>query len=194
MPTMPPEMTKPEKKMPATPDQAAEDITNEMAAKIEKVAGSVPTPTEAIPVDAIAQLVGALNEATGYLSDGQIPPVEYKPPGRMGGVKTPLPGDVYVLLVALASAVAMAAEKDPSLAGLGMNPGQDATTRAGIQKMTAALNDMARSEPLKNAVLSADPAKVAERSAESGKPAAMPANDDGEDVEDEYSTVSGEES
>lgn len=144
-----------------TPEKAAGEITDAMAARNEKVAASAPTPTEAIPVDAITQLVGAMNEAIGFLADGAIPPVEYKPPGRMGGVKVPLPGDVYQILVALALATGMVAEKNPALAGFAFNPAVDSTTREGIQKMTGALNDMARSEPLKAALTTADPSKVA---------------------------------
>lgn len=140
-----------------TPASAASDEMAAMEAKIKEVEKMSPTPTEVIPTDTVMGLVEALNQATGFLSDGQAAPVDVPKMGRIGGTKAPLPGPVFALLMALAAALSEVASGKPDLQGMVFDPMVDATTKAGIQAMTAKLLDAARSEPLKAAIQAADP-------------------------------------
>lgn len=134
-------------------DQAVDELGSALEQRRAAIEASNPTPTQAILYTEIQALVNALNEAVGFLSDGTAPPVSYRPPTIQGGTKKPLPPEVYVLLVALASAIVAAADGKPDLMALAFDPSVEVTTRAGVQRLTQKLMQAARSEPLKAAMM-----------------------------------------
>ena len=134
-----------------------------------------PTPTEPIRVDDIVQLVGALNDAMGFLSDGKVPPVPYEPPSKLGVTKEPLPPDVFTYLVAAGQLLTAMAPAVPAAAPLAFDPTVDAATPAGINEMAQKLAQVAESPDIKAAITSSlSKEGAAPAAGPSGEPAPAP--------------------
>lgn len=150
----------PEAGVPAPPTMPVPESSNgpaeaeaAMKAKIESMGKMSPAPTEAIPVKSQEDLVEALNGAIGFLSDGKAEPVRLPKTGsRVGGTKAPLDASVFVVLLAVASAIREVGATMPEVAPLGFDPMTDLLTRKGYGEVTQKLMQAAQSEPLKAAL------------------------------------------
>ena len=81
--------------------QAMEGMEQEQAARMQAVAASAPQPTEAYDVKLINKLVDELNTlASKALGEGAVPSIEFDAGGESKFAQ-PLPGNVFVPLVAV---------------------------------------------------------------------------------------------
>ena len=82
-------------------DQAMRGMEEEQAARMQAVASSAPQPTEAYDVKLSNKLVDELNElAEKALGEGSVPQIEFDAGGESKFAQ-PLPGNVFVPLVAV---------------------------------------------------------------------------------------------
>lgn len=143
------------------PEPPAETTTVETKVTKEPAEGSVPgmpappKPTDVIPVDMVDTLGKAVNAASEFLFDGELPPVKVGPPSDakngIGGTKAPLDPMVWERVVTLAAAVGQVASEDPSLQSLSYDP-MAVTTTDGMRDVVSKLDQLSRSEDAKKAV------------------------------------------
>lgn len=82
-------------------DQAMQGMEDEQTARMQAVAASAPQPTEAYDVKLITKLVEELNAlAEKALGGGAVPDIEFDAGGE-SKLAEPLPGNVFVPLVAV---------------------------------------------------------------------------------------------
>ena len=82
-------------------DQAMQGMEDEQTARMQAVAASAPQPTEAYDVKLIAKLVDELNDlADKALGGDAVPDIEFDAGGE-SKLAEPLPGNVFVPLVAV---------------------------------------------------------------------------------------------
>ena len=100
-PPMPPGGAPPMPPAGASPDDAMAAIEEEQRARMEAVASAAPQPSEAYDVKLIEKLVDELNElAEKAVGEGGVPAIQFDAGGEKKWAQ-PLPGNVFVPLVAV---------------------------------------------------------------------------------------------
>lgn len=151
-------MSQPQEQMPAetaTPDEVMAADQEAAMQRFETIAATAPQPEKPFSVQAIQTLIKQFNETIETLSGGELPDVTWEPAEKGPKWQQPLPKEIFVPLVALDDAVAMAlGGPQPKYKIDPVSILQD----AGLRKATAQLVLMQKDKKLIQAIQQPAPA------------------------------------
>lgn len=104
-PAAPPGAAPPPMAGPGTPEGVMEADAAEAEARRETMAAAAPEPEEPFSVRAIQTLIKQFNDTVNDLGGEELPDVEWTPDVTGQKWEGPLPGEIYVPLVALRQAL-----------------------------------------------------------------------------------------
>jgi hypothetical protein len=141
----PPKALAPPSPDAATPEQVMEEGQASKEDTLQKIADSVPPPTESIPIDTVKGFTDAVVNAASFLSDGQAVIPAWAPPEGVTTWGEPPPRDHFITAVAVVAAVLSI---DPSKQAI-LPDLMGMTTLQGYKDATAKLEMLARDSELK---------------------------------------------
>ena len=128
------------------PEETAAAMDQEAAARVEAMAAAAPVPEKPFAVKAIQTMIGQFNDTIDAMGGEGLPDVEWAAPEGGAKWENPLPGEIFVPMVALNEALKLVEggefyEKYP------LDP-EEITSYVELRKSTALLKKMEKDKGL----------------------------------------------